>query len=100
MINHQVRISQINRSAMLQTFKPQYIDLDKFMEKSHITVKRYYIYNHLNLKNVEWKLKKSMNCKSSKKKYELQIIACNKIVFRLTQMIEIAKQSWREHLHK
>lgn len=58
MINHQIRISQLNRSAMLQTFKPQYIDLDKFMEKSHITVQRYYIYNHLNLKNVEWKLKK------------------------------------------
>lgn len=70
---------------MLKTFKPQYIDLDKFMEKSHITVQRYYIYNHLNLKNVEWKLKKN----------ELQIIACNKIVFRQTQMIEIAKQSWR-----
>lgn len=57
MINHQVRISQLHRSAMLQTFKPQYIDLDKFMEKSHIRVQRYYIYNHLNLKNVEWKFK-------------------------------------------
>lgn len=28
-----------------------------------------------------------------KKKYELQIIACNEIVYRQTQMIEIAKKS-------
>lgn len=51
MINHQVRISQLNRSAMLQTFKPQYIDLDKFMEKSHIKCRM--------------EIKKNMNCKSS-----------------------------------
>lgn len=55
------------------------------MEKSRITVQKYYIYNHLNLKNVERKFDK----------YKLQIIACNKIEFSQTQMIEFAKQSWR-----
>lgn len=55
------------------------------MEKSRITVQKYYIYNHLNLENVERKFNK----------YKLQIIACNKIEFSQTQMIEFAKQSWR-----
>lgn len=55
------------------------------MKKSHLTFQIYYMYNHLNLKNVKWKFKK----------YELQIIACNKIVLSQTQMIEFAKQSWR-----
>lgn len=68
-----------------QNFKPLYIGISKFMKKSHITFQIYYMYNHWNLKNVKWKLKK----------YELQIIACNNILLSQTQMIEFAKQSWR-----
>lgn len=97
MINHQVRISRINRSAMLQTFKPQYIDFDKFMEKSHITVKRYYIYNHLNLKNVEWKLKKSMNCKSS---HAIKLYLDKHTNDRDCKTVVAHALKNREHLHK
>lgn len=52
------------------------------MEKSHIMFQIYYMYNHLNLKNDKWKLKK----------YELQIIACKQNLFIQKQIIEFAKQ--------